>query len=76
MDLVIRSFSYERQPRIFNYSPTGTTPDPAAESDLGQTSNILGGFTEPADPNLTQPVHPRVHPRRRARGRAGTSSSA
>ena len=27
MDLVIRSFSYERQPRIINYSPTSTTPD-------------------------------------------------
>ncbi|HEX2757740.1 MAG TPA: hypothetical protein VHP60_04485, partial [Thermoanaerobaculia bacterium] len=52
MDLVIRSFSYERQPRIVNYSPTGTAPDPAAESDLGQTSIILGGFTEPSDPNL------------------------
>jgi hypothetical protein len=52
MDLVIRSFSYERQPRIVNYSKTGTAPDPAAESDLGQGSIILGGFTEPADPNL------------------------
>ena len=52
MDLVIRSFSYERQPRIVNYSPTSTTPNPAAESDFGQTSNILGGFTEPSDPNL------------------------
>ncbi|HQQ78863.1 MAG TPA: TonB-dependent receptor [Thermoanaerobaculia bacterium] len=58
MDLVIRSFSYERQPRIFNYSPTSTTPDPAAEADLGQTSNILGGFTEPSDPNLrNQYIH-------------------
>ncbi len=52
MDLVIRSFSYERQPRIVNYSPTSVTPNPAAEADLGQTSNILGGFTEPSDPNL------------------------
>ena len=52
MDLVIRSFSYERQPRIVNYSPTSTTPDPAAEADLGTASNILGGFTEPSDPNL------------------------
>ena len=52
MDLVIRSFSYERQPRIFNYSPTSTTPDPKAEADLGKTSAILGGFTEPSDPNL------------------------
>jgi hypothetical protein len=52
MDLVIRSFSYERQPRIVNYSPTSTTPDPNAERDFGTPSAILGGFTEPADPNL------------------------
>ncbi|HSP35373.1 MAG TPA: TonB-dependent receptor, partial [Thermoanaerobaculia bacterium] len=52
MDLVIRSFSYERQPNIINYSPTSTTPDPNAENDLGTPSKILGGFTEPADPNL------------------------
>ncbi len=52
MDLVIRSYSYERQPTIYNYSPTDYHPDPNAESDLGQTSKILGGFTEPADPNL------------------------
>jgi outer membrane receptor for ferrienterochelin and colicin len=58
MDLVIRSFSYERQPRIFNYSPTSTTPDPQAEADLDQTSVILGGFTEPSDPNLrNQYIH-------------------
>jgi Carboxypeptidase regulatory-like domain/TonB-dependent Receptor Plug Domain len=54
MDLVIRSFSYERQPRIFNYSPTSTVPDPAAEADLGSDTHsaILGGFTEPSDPDL------------------------
>lgn len=52
MDLVIRSFSYERQPRIINYSPTSTVPDPNAEADAGTKSAILGGFTEPADPNL------------------------
>ena len=52
MDLVIRSFSYERQPRIVNYSPTSVTPDPNAEADFGTPSAILGGFTEPADPNL------------------------
>ena len=52
MDLVIRSFSYERQPQIINYSPTSTVPDPNAESDYGKASKILGGFTEPADPNL------------------------
>src|SRR5215471_14887843 len=52
MDLVIRSFSYERQPRIINYSRTSTTPDPAAEADYGTPSAILGGFTEPSDPNI------------------------
>src|SRR4029077_8333984 len=52
MDLVIRSFSYERQPRIINYSPTSVTPDPNAEKDFDTPSTILGGFTEPSDPNL------------------------
>ena len=52
MDLVIRSFSFERQARIFNFSPTGNTPDPAAEALVGTTSAILGGNVEPADPNL------------------------
>jgi hypothetical protein len=52
MDLVIRSYSYERQPRIFNYSPTSTTPDPLAEADLGTESAILGGLVTPADPDL------------------------
>jgi outer membrane receptor for ferrienterochelin and colicin len=52
MDLVIRSFSYERQPRIINFSPTGITPDLAAETELGTDSAILGGFTEPSDPDL------------------------
>jgi len=52
MDLVIRSFSYERQPRIINYSPTSTIPDANAEADAKTNSAILGGFTEPADPNL------------------------
>jgi hypothetical protein len=52
MDLVIRSFSFERQARIFNYSPTSITPDAGAEADLDVSSAIFGGFTEPADPNL------------------------
>ncbi|HSS50004.1 MAG TPA: TonB-dependent receptor, partial [Thermoanaerobaculia bacterium] len=52
MDLVIRSFSFERQARIFNFSPTSTAPDPGAEGDIGISSAIFGGFTEPADPNL------------------------
>lgn len=52
MDLVIRSFSFERQPRIVNYDPKSTSPNPSAESDYGTPSAILGGFTEPSDPNL------------------------
>ena len=52
MDLVIRSFSFERQARVFNFSPTSTTPDPAAEAAVKQTSAIFGGNVEPADPNL------------------------
>jgi hypothetical protein len=52
MDLVIRSFSYERQPRIINYSPTSIVPDAGAEDDLDVDSEILGGFTEPSDPNI------------------------
>ncbi|HET7434860.1 MAG TPA: TonB-dependent receptor [Thermoanaerobaculia bacterium] len=52
MDLVIRSFSYERQPRIVNYSPTSVVPDANAEADFGTESAILGGFTEPSDPDL------------------------
>jgi hypothetical protein len=52
MDLVIRSYSYERQPRIINYSATSTTPDPNAERDFGTQSAILGGLVTPADPDL------------------------
>ena len=52
MDLVIRSFSFERQARIFNFSAGSTTPNPAAETAIGRTSAIFGGNVEPADPNL------------------------
>ena len=52
MDLVIRSFSYERQPRIINFDRSSTTPDPAAEAAFGTDSAILGGFTEPSDPDI------------------------
>lgn len=52
MDLVIRSYSYERQPRIINYSPTSTIPDANAELDADLESAILGGLQTPADPDL------------------------
>jgi outer membrane receptor for ferrienterochelin and colicin len=59
MDLVIRSFSYERQPVIYNFSPTDTTPNLTAAQiaqDDGAIANgggkILGGFQDLADPNI------------------------
>ncbi|MGI0149092.1 MAG: hypothetical protein ACREDF_06135, partial [Thermoplasmata archaeon] len=52
MDLVIRSFSFERQPKVYNFDPTGIVPDPAAEAILEEESGIFGGFTEPTDPDL------------------------
>ncbi len=52
MDLVVRSFSAERQARIFNFSPTSTTPSAQAELEGDVESKILGGNFEPADPNL------------------------
>jgi outer membrane receptor for ferrienterochelin and colicin len=51
MDLVIRSFSFERQPTVYNFSPTSIDPDSAAE-EISDDSVILGGFTEPTDPDL------------------------
>lgn len=47
LDLVIRSFSDESNPTIFNFSPTSTTPNPAAG-----TSAIVGSHIEPVDPDL------------------------
>jgi hypothetical protein len=47
LDLVIRSFSDESNPTIFNYSPTSLTPDPAAG-----TSSIVGSYIEPVDSDL------------------------
>jgi outer membrane receptor for ferrienterochelin and colicin len=52
MDLVIRSFSFERQPNVNNFDPTGIVPDPQADAILDSPTNILGGFTEPSDPNI------------------------
>ncbi|HJV48097.1 MAG TPA: TonB-dependent receptor [Geothrix sp.] len=47
LDLVIRSFSDESNPTIFNYSPTSMTPNPAAG-----TSAIVGSYIEPVDPDI------------------------
>jgi hypothetical protein len=52
MDLVIRSYSGERQPRTYNYDPISVVPDPAAEADVDDESRIAGGAEEPTDPNL------------------------
>jgi outer membrane receptor for ferrienterochelin and colicin len=52
MDLVVRSFSFERQPRVNNFDPTGIVPDPQADAILDTRSVILGGATEPTDPDL------------------------
>jgi outer membrane receptor for ferrienterochelin and colicin len=52
MDLVIRSFSFERQPRVNNFDPLSVVPDPQADVILDSESGIFGGFTEPTDPDL------------------------
>ncbi len=52
LDLVIRSFSVERNPTTYNFSQTSLTPDPTAEGYAGATSSIVGSYVEPVDPNL------------------------
>jgi hypothetical protein len=61
MDLVIRSYSSERQPVIYNFDPTSIVPDPAAAAACCSTSDpnaqgvggkILGGFNDLTDPGL------------------------
>ena len=59
MDLVIRSYSSERQPVIYNFDPTSTVPDVNAATIIGDTSaisqgggKILGGFNDITDANL------------------------
>ncbi len=47
MDMNIRSFSAERNPTVFNFSPTSIVPDAAAGDSV-----ILGGYIEPVDPEL------------------------
>ncbi|HVN76226.1 MAG TPA: hypothetical protein VMT19_07925 [Thermoanaerobaculaceae bacterium] len=52
MDLVIRSVSHVRQLTVYRDGPTDSNPDPNAGVDLGQTSQILGRLTEPANPRV------------------------
>ena len=52
LDLVIRSFSVERNPTTYNYSLTAYAPDANAEATLGSTSSIVGSYVEPVDKNL------------------------
>jgi hypothetical protein len=52
MDLVIRSYSFEQQPVIYNFDPVSNKPNDAAAAIAGDSNKVLGGFTEPSDPNL------------------------
>jgi len=54
LDLVIRSFSVERNPTTYNFSATDLTPSALAESYLlpGTTASIVGSYVEPVDTNL------------------------
>ncbi len=52
MDLVIRSYSYERQPVIYNFDGTSIVPNDGAAAIAADKNNIKGGFSEPADPNI------------------------
>jgi len=64
LDLVIRSFSVERNPTTYNYNSTGFAPNAAAEAFLTAqaqasdptasaiVSSIVGSYVEPVDKNL------------------------
>lgn len=52
LDLVIRSFSVERNPTTYNYSATAVTPNTQAETEYGTASNIVGSYVEPVDVDL------------------------
>ncbi|MFN8012213.1 MAG: TonB-dependent receptor [Holophagaceae bacterium] len=52
LDLVIRSFSVERNPTTYNFSATSFTPDAAAEAALGTEAGIVGSYVEPVDSDL------------------------
>ena len=49
LDLVIRSFSSEVNPSIFNYDPVSTTP---SAGNAAGTSSVVGSYIEPVDPDL------------------------
>ena len=49
LDLVIRSFSSEINPSIYNYDPVSTTP---AAGNAAGTSSVVGSYIEPVDPDL------------------------
>ncbi len=56
LDLVIRSFSVERNPTTYNTSIASLTPDTAAELAIdptgGTTAGIVGSYVEPVDKDL------------------------
>jgi outer membrane receptor for ferrienterochelin and colicin len=52
LDLVIRSFSVERNPTTYNYSLSSYSPNAAAEATLGTPASIVGSYVEPVDKNL------------------------
>ncbi len=66
MDLVIRSYSSERQPTIYNFDPTSIVPDATAAAIAGDDTaatlpgtpafggggKIFGGFNDLTDPGL------------------------
>lgn len=52
LDLVIRSFSVERNPTTYNFSTSAFAPDLAAETILGTESGIVGSYVEPVDSDL------------------------
>ncbi|HJV22865.1 MAG TPA: TonB-dependent receptor [Holophagaceae bacterium] len=52
LDLVIRSFSVERNPTTYNYSATAVGPNTQAETEYGTASNIVGSYVEPVDVDL------------------------
>ncbi|HJU84605.1 MAG TPA: TonB-dependent receptor [Holophagaceae bacterium] len=51
LDLVIRSFSSEINPSIYNYDPVGTVPAPSSNTFL-PPSSVVGSYIEPVDPDL------------------------